>query len=424
MNYLFCISLSCWLAITTTAVIAAGSVNNRWAISGEPSATIEAFPSVHFTVTAPSQEPTQSVLIEGFWPFMMQQQEQLLFLQGAWQRQQQHNLLSIGLGWRYCPETDWGVGYNLFYDQESMGQQRRWGLGAEAWLHALTLAVNGYLPANRWQTAHDLKEYQRCPASGYDVTLWGYLPALPHLGASLHYARYGGDEVALGSGQQRYRNPQQWRWGIDITPIPLLTLAYHQHAGFSAQATQQISVVLTYRFSLSLSQQLDPNQVTALHSAEGQRLARVQHEQVMALKHAALNHDKTLDLEEAASRTEQIIRVEEPIRTEAAVRPEAMRLKTNSQEETKITGDSQWLAKYREAIRKWEIKRKKRLKQQEKDRQRRSEFVEKLDELEKRSERRQQQIIQSYRDRRCRLSPHQFYPEFLENGSKLPELAV
>lgn len=40
MNYLLHISLSCWLAITATSVIAAGSLDNQGAISDEPSATI------------------------------------------------------------------------------------------------------------------------------------------------------------------------------------------------------------------------------------------------------------------------------------------------------------------------------------------------------------------------------------------------
>lgn len=105
MNYLLHISLSCWLAITATAVIAAGSLDNQGAISDEPSATIPALPSVPFTVRVPAEASHQPVLIEGFWP-LMQEEQQLLLLQGAWQRQQQHHLLSLGLGWRYFPETD------------------------------------------------------------------------------------------------------------------------------------------------------------------------------------------------------------------------------------------------------------------------------------------------------------------------------
>lgn len=350
MNYLLRIALSCWLTITTTAVIAAGNVDNHGAISDEPSSTIQTFPSVHLTVRAPTEESHQPVLIEGFWP-LMQRQEQLLLLQGSWQRQQQHHLLSLGLGWRYFPETDWGVGYHLFYDQETRRQQHRLGLGAEVWLRSLTLTVNGYLPANGWRAARDLKGYQHCPASGYDVTLQGHFPALPHLGASLDYARYYGDEVALEGVQQRYRNPQQWRWGINITPMPLLTLAYRRHATPSARAKQQISVTLTYQFSLTLLQQVDPNQVEALYSAQRQRLTPVQREQWIALKYAAMSPGKALSSKKAATRTEQLAGAEEPARVEEPVIREEIRLEideaqgnnpeiilkpeTNTQEKTK-----------------------------------------------------------------------------------------
>lgn len=100
--------------------------------------------------------------------------------------------------------------------------------------------------------------------------------------------------------------------------MPLLTLSYHRHASPSARAKQQISVTLTYRFSLSLLQQVDPNQVAALYSALGQRLAPVQREQWIALKYAALSPDKTLSSEKAASRTEQIARAEEAVSVEEA----------------------------------------------------------------------------------------------------------
>jgi hypothetical protein len=131
MNYLLHASLSCCLAISTTAVLAAGNMKNPLSTSEESSAIFQDLPSIHLAVAGPWAKANQQGLIEGFWPFM-QQQEQLLFLQGGWQRQQQHNLLSAGLGWRYFPETDWGVGSNLFYDQDLTRQHRRIGLGAEA----------------------------------------------------------------------------------------------------------------------------------------------------------------------------------------------------------------------------------------------------------------------------------------------------
>jgi Inverse autotransporter, beta-domain len=287
MNYLSNTTLSCFLALSTTAAMAAGVAENSLATLGEPVELQAALPSVHIEGGRAQKKAGERLLLEGFWP-VMQQEEQLLFLQGGWLRQQQRNLLSAGLGWRYFPETDWGVGSNLFYDHDMTRKHRRVGLGAEAWWQSLTLTANGYLPASSWQIATDVKEYRARPAKGYDVSLQGYLPVLPHLGASVRYAHYVGDEVALGSSQHRQRNPKQWRWGLNITPIPLLTVGYHQQPGGRGPTKHQVNAALTYRFALPLSQQLDPNQITLLHSAEGQRLARVPREQLMALQYAKI----------------------------------------------------------------------------------------------------------------------------------------
>ncbi|WP_253306816.1 inverse autotransporter beta domain-containing protein [unidentified bacterial endosymbiont] len=287
MNYSLKTPLSCFLALSATAAMAAAGTENSLATLDEPLAVQTALPAIHVDVGGQQKQLSERVSLEGFWP-LMQQEEQLLFLQGGWLRQQQRNLLSAGLGWRYFPEIDWGVGSNLFYDQDITRQHRRISLGAEAWWQSLTLSANGYLPASSWRIASDLKQYRERPAKGYDVTLKGYLPTLPHLGASVRYAHYRGDEVALSDRKHRQRYPKQWRWGLDVTPIPLLTLAYHQQPGLSGDAKHQFSAVLTYRFALPLSQQLDPTQVTVLHSAEGQRLARVQRERLMVLQYAKI----------------------------------------------------------------------------------------------------------------------------------------
>ncbi|WP_253306333.1 inverse autotransporter beta domain-containing protein [unidentified bacterial endosymbiont] len=311
MTYLLHIALSGWLLITAPIIIAAGAVDHGLTSHDESSATVQASPDFYLAVGAPNE----AVLIEGVWP-LVQKPKQLLLLQGAWQRQQQRNLLSLGVGWRYFPKTHWGVGCNLFYDQETSRQQRRLGLGAETQWQSLTLAINGYLSANGWRTVRDLQEYQQRAANGYDVILRSYLPALPAIGASVRYAHYFGDAVLWGSARQRYQNPQQWCWGIDYTPIPLLTLAYYRQTDPDGQAKQQIRAVLRYHFSLPLSQQLDPQQVPRLHSARGQRLARVQREQLMALKYAVLSDNKVLRSEEKAKAKQVASRTEMPARAE------------------------------------------------------------------------------------------------------------
>lgn len=285
MNILSKTYLLSFLTMGNHVVLAEASKQSV-AMNGESSATLQALPSVDVILGRQGDTAQKWLTIEGLWPFFYKEQ-QLLFLQGGMHRQQQRNLLSLGLGWRYFPEVHWGLGYNLFYDQETKRQQRRLGVGGEAWWRSLTLAVNGYLPVNGWKSAHDLTGYRQRTASGYDATLRGYLPALPHLGVSLRTVRYWGHEVALANEQQSHRNPQQCGWGVSYTPVPLLTLAYQRHAD-SSNTKHQISAVLSYHFSLPLFQQLDPQKVFVLHSAEGQRLARVQRERMIVVKYAKI----------------------------------------------------------------------------------------------------------------------------------------
>ncbi|MEW9906359.1 MAG: inverse autotransporter beta domain-containing protein, partial [Candidatus Symbiodolus clandestinus] len=289
MNNLLIPIFTCCLA-TAPVIASTLSLKKPVAIMSKKAITTQTAASMQLAAGGQLDNRDDRVFIEGLWPFMRQEQ-QLLFLQGGWQRQQRNSQISLGMGWRYFPEAQWGVGYNLFYDQDMRQHQHRIGWGVEAWLHSMKLLVNGYLPANDWREARDLPEYQQRAARGYDITLRGYLPALPQLGASMRYTHYFGDAVAWGDREKRYKNPQQWRWGIDYTPVPLLTLAYYHHTGFSGQTKHRLGMELTYRFNLSLAQHLDPKQIVELYSAQGQRWSRVSRDQ-MALNYTKVTSPK------------------------------------------------------------------------------------------------------------------------------------
>jgi Inverse autotransporter, beta-domain len=344
----------CSLVMNATVVIAAKRGNRDLEIQAESS------PSIHVTIEGLREKINDSLLIEGVWPLM---KEKSLFLQGAWQRQQHRNVLSLGVGWRYFPETQWGFGCYLFYDQETTRQHRRLGWGGEAYWHLFKLAVNGYLPTHGWRTARDSHRYQQRPASGYDVVLQAYLPSLPQISASVRYAHYDGDAVALGGRPPCYRNPRQWRWGIDIIPIPLFTLTYQRQPGIDTHAEQQFSVTVTYRFSLPLSQQLDPQQVPMLYSVRKQRLARVQREPLMAaIQYNVLSQENTFRQAKAlatnpviscpkeSTRAQPIANLpdEEPTRSQPVASPPEKRV--TREEQNVISAEARYL------LREWQKK--------------------------------------------------------------------
>lgn len=85
------------------------------------------------------------------------------------------------------------------------------------WTPSLRLATNYYHPLSNWKDSRDFDDYEERPAKGFDVRLQGYLPAYPHLGASLVYEQYYGDEVALFGKDHLQKDPSAVTVGLDYT---------------------------------------------------------------------------------------------------------------------------------------------------------------------------------------------------------------
>ncbi|WP_173581542.1 inverse autotransporter beta domain-containing protein, partial [Winslowiella iniecta] len=194
----------------------------------------------------------------------------LLFTQLGLRRLEQRTTGNLGLGARAFT-GDWMFGVNTFYDNDFTGDNRRAGVGVEAWRDYLHLSGNSYFRLSNWHPSRDFADYDERPANGYDIRVEGWLPAYPQLGAKLMFEQYQGDEVALFGKDQRQKDPWAFTGGVSYTPIPLLTLGAEHRAGKNGQQDSQITLALSYRPGEPWHKQINPDNVGASRLLSGSR---------------------------------------------------------------------------------------------------------------------------------------------------------
>ncbi|PHI31535.1 inverse autotransporter beta domain-containing protein [Budvicia aquatica] len=177
---------------------------------------------------------------------------------------------NLGVGVRF-DEGDWMWGGNTFLDQDISRNHTRGGVGGELWTDNLKFAANYYYPLSRWKDSKDFDDYLERPAKGFDVRAQGYLPSYPHLGASVVYEQYFGDEVALFGKDNLQSDPSAVTVGVDYTPVPLVTLKLSHKEGQSGKNEDKADLILSYQLGTPLSKQLDPDQVAVARSLRGSR---------------------------------------------------------------------------------------------------------------------------------------------------------
>ncbi|WP_245677238.1 inverse autotransporter beta domain-containing protein [Candidatus Arsenophonus triatominarum] len=197
----------------------------------------------------------------------------LLFTQLGHRNKTDRNTINIGLGYRQY-SGNWMYGINTFYDYDYTGSNARLGLGGEAWIDYLKLAVNGYFGLTDWHQSKIsvMEDYDERPATGFDIRTEAYLPKYPQLGGSLKYEKYFGKGVHLGTGadpKQLKDDAQALTMGLSYTPIPLLTLKAEHSAGDLNDT--KISLDLNYRLGVPISEQIDPEAVDVMRSLVGNK---------------------------------------------------------------------------------------------------------------------------------------------------------
>ena len=169
----------------------------------------------------------------------------------------------------------WMLGYNAFIDNDFDHQLTRGSLGAEAWSDYLRLSTNYYHPISSYKADSRTSAQQRRQARGYDITTKGYLPFYRQLGASLSYEQYFGNQVDLFGNGTRQSNPSAVSFGLNYTPVPLVTVMAEHQAGQDGDNQDLVKLTLNYRLGVPLDQQLSARNVAAANSLRGSRMAMV-----------------------------------------------------------------------------------------------------------------------------------------------------
>lgn len=179
----------------------------------------------------------------------------------------------LGLGQRFFPSEQAALGYNLFVDQDLSRNHTRGGAGLELWYDWLRLGLNAYAPLSKWKDSKDFNPrlVEERPAKGWDARLTGYLPFYRNLAVTGAYEKWDGDQVGLFGDSGRLKpDPGVWNYGLQWTPVPILTAGFNnRHSG--DQNETQISLMFNYRFGQSWEEQTSRLVVPEMRTIQGSR---------------------------------------------------------------------------------------------------------------------------------------------------------
>lgn len=183
---------------------------------------------------------------------------------------------NLGIGVRTFYLKNWMFGSNVFFDNDFTGNNRRVGIGAEAWRSYLKLSANTYFSTTEWHDSHDFDNYNEKPADGYDVRAEGYLPVYPQLGAKIVYEKYYGNKVALFDTDHLQSNPSAITTGLNYSPVPMVMLTVDYKKGQNALQDTQFGVNFRYELGQPWSWQINPDNIRQARSLEGNRYGLVE----------------------------------------------------------------------------------------------------------------------------------------------------
>jgi adhesin/invasin len=178
--------------------------------------------------------------------------------------------LNIGGGSRFW-RGGWMLGMNSFFDDDLTGDNRRVGIGVEAWRDYLKLSANSYIRTSNWQDSRDFADYLERPANGYDIRAQAYLPSYPQLGGNLMFEQYYGENVGLFGKDNLQKNPYAVTLGVNYTPISLLTVGVDYRQGKGNMNDTSLNLQMNYRLGASWQSQTSADGVAALRTLAGTR---------------------------------------------------------------------------------------------------------------------------------------------------------
>ncbi len=251
-------------ALTSAATGAASAEVQQW-LNKFGTARVNISTDEHFTLN----DSELDVLLP-----LYNQKENILFTQLGGRRHDDRNIINTGLGYRHFSGI-WMWGTNVFYDRQVSGNQHeRLGVGAELGWDYIKLSANGYFRLSDWMSSNRYTDYDERVANGFDIRATGYLPSYPQLGANVIYEQYYGDSVGLFGDDKddRQKNPHAVTFGLNYTPVPLVTFGVNQKLGKGGENDTQLNLALNWTPGVPLRDQLDPSMISQRRSLLGSRL--------------------------------------------------------------------------------------------------------------------------------------------------------
>ncbi|HJA78644.1 MAG TPA: inverse autotransporter beta domain-containing protein [Candidatus Desulfovibrio intestinavium] len=206
---------------------------------------------------------------------------------------------NFGLGHRWFPLAssmeDAGnlmLGWNIFFDNDFSRSHQRGGAGVEAqydWFH---LAANYYAPLSDWKDSRDFDGnfIEERPARGWDARAKAYLPFYRNVALTGAFSQWYGDHVAMyGSVDDLEKDPRVWSYGVEYTPIPLLSAFARQRSTERGKTDTEFGLQFTWHFGMPWEEQTSHAKVAELRTVSGSRHEFVDRENRIILEYRAKN---------------------------------------------------------------------------------------------------------------------------------------
>ncbi|MDC9580834.1 inverse autotransporter beta domain-containing protein [Xenorhabdus sp. PR6a] len=247
---------------------ALGKVNS--AISTETQKWLSRFGSANIHLSIDRKGKLDDSALDLLLPLYDNKAEWLFFSQLGYRHHDSRDTLNIGLGGRYFTSS-WMYGLNTFFDNDFTGQHQRLGVGSEVWTNYVKLSANTYWRLSKWRESPKELDYEERPADGYDINGEFFLPVYPNLGGKLSYEQYFGDNVALFNRETKQKDPSLTRFGLNYTPVPLVTMGVDYKLGNSGHSETLFLANLNYRFGIPFADQVSPGSVASIRTLAGSR---------------------------------------------------------------------------------------------------------------------------------------------------------
>ncbi len=206
---------------------------------------------------------------------------------------------NFGLGHRWFPFAEsmeeagnLMLGWNVFFDNDFSRSHQRGGAGLEArydWFH---LAANYYTPLSGWKNSRDFDGdfVEERPARGWDARAKAYLPFYRNVALTGSFSQWYGDNVAMyGSSDDLEKDPRVWSYGVEYTPIPLLSAFARQRSTERGKADTEFGLQFTWHFDMPWEEQTSHAKVAELRTVSGSRHEFVDRENRIILEYRAKN---------------------------------------------------------------------------------------------------------------------------------------